>query len=102
MAWYGWLIVVSGTVGMLGVIGKSPVGRAVRWLWRRNIAHPLSSAAAGLVHDTVRPLIDEVKANAKVQHDEQNDTLQTIKATLAEHGQRLVLIEDHITRPKGG
>ncbi len=98
-----WKIILgtAAIITALGIIRTSPVGRLVRWLIRRNITEPLSAASRRLVHDTVRPMVDEVKANARQQHDEQNQSLQVIKSTLAGHGSRLSLIEDHITRPKG-
>lgn len=101
MDWWQPILITAAVVGALGVIWKSPIGRVIRWLCRRNISGPLSKAASRLVHDTVRPMVDEVKANARQQHDEQNHSLQVIKSTLAQHGSRLSYIEDHITRPKG-
>jgi hypothetical protein len=101
MAWYAWLLLASGAVTAFGTLDKSPVGRSIRWVMRQLVSGPLSRSVTRLVHDAVRPMVDEVKENARQQHDEQNHSLQTIKSTLAQHGQRLVLIEDHITRPKG-
>ena len=95
------ILATAAVLTALSVIKGSPIGRLVRWLVRRNITGPLSHASTRLVHDAVRPMIDEVKANAKQQHDEQNASLHVIKSTLAGHGSRLSLIEDHITRPKG-
>lgn len=100
MTWWQLILTIAGVIGALGVIWKSPVGRGVRWLWQRNIGQPLSKAAAGVIRSTVEPLIEDVKAASRSQHDEQNATLGTIKSTLASHGQRLILIEDHITKPR--
>ena len=94
------LLWVAGVVAACGVIARSYVGSLLRWLWWRNVGGPLKSAVSRTIHDTVGPLLDEVKAAARHQHDEQNGKLDTIKTTLSQHGQRLVLIEDHITRPK--
>lgn len=102
MTWYQPLLVLAGIVAACGVIWKSPIGAGIRWLWHRNITQPLKSASKTLIRDTVGPLVDDVKANAKAQHDEQNQKLAAIDAQLTEHSRRMSLIEDHITRPKGG
>lgn len=96
----GMLLWLAAVVTACGVIARSHIGRLLRWLWWRNIASPLKAAFSRTIHETVGPLLDEVKAAARHQHDEQNGKLDTIKTTLAQHGQRLVLIEDHITRPR--
>lgn len=101
MGW-GPVLWVAGTIAAITLIAKSPAGQVLRWLWNRNIGEPLSRASARVVRDTVSPMIDEVKAASRSQHDEQNGRLQQISDHLADHSRRLILIEDHITRPKGG
>lgn len=101
MNWYQTLLVVAGAIAALGVIWKSPIGTAVRWLLRRNVVTPLRSASKSLITETVQPMVDDIKANARAQHDEQNMRLDQITDRLDGHGRRLSLIEDHITRPRG-
>lgn len=94
------LLWFAGVLVACGVVWKSPVGRGARWVWSRLIGQPLSAAAAAVIRDTVAPMVDEVKAAARHQHDEQNGKLDVIKATLSHHGQRLTQIEDHVTKPR--
>jgi hypothetical protein len=101
MTWYP-LAWTAGAIVAMGVIWKSPIGTLLRWLLRRNIVQPLKAASRTLIHDTVGPLVDDVKANARAQHDEQNEKLAAIDSRLTDHSRRLSLIEDHITRPRGG
>jgi hypothetical protein len=101
MNWYQTLLVIAGAVGAAGVIWKSPVGKVIRWLARKNIVEPLKAASRSLIRETVAPLVDDVKAAARSQHDEQNSKLEDISDRLTDHSRRLSLIEDHITRPKG-
>lgn len=93
---------VAGTIVAFGIIWKSPIGTLLRWLLRRNIAQPLKAASRALISDTVAPMVDDIKANARAQHDEQNVKLAAIDSRLTDHSRRLSLIEDHITRPRGG
>lgn len=100
MTWYETLGIVAGSVAAVGVIWKSPIGTGVRWLLRRNVAEPLKAASRSVIHDTVGPLVADVKANAKAQHDEQNDKLGKIETRLVDHSRRLSQIEEFVTAPK--
>lgn len=76
-----------------------------RWLWRKmwrdaTGAHYGPAARASvLVRVAVSPLIDDVKAAARAQHDSQNAVLTGIASTLNDHGARIEAIEEVVTNP---
>ena len=67
---------VAGFVvsGLAAITAVSKL-KAVRWLWRKVVADPVSGFFARTVSGEVRPMIDEVKAASKAQHDEQNQRM---------------------------
>ena len=68
--------------------GKTPTGKIVRWLWRRNVGEPVSGWAKGLIRETVQPMIADSRAEimtaARTQHETQNDKLDGIDQRVSE------------------
>lgn len=92
-AWAGALLAVSAA------FKRTWPGRFLRWLWHRNITQPADERFARRVGSTVAPLIDGVKAAARIQHDEQNERLDAIRDAVGEHATRLTDIELALTTP---
>ena len=97
-----WLLAGLGVIGS-AFSAKTWPGRMVRVLWRRNISGPFWDAYdknldRGITR-TVSPLIDQVKAAARAQHDEQNTILQQISTTQDDQGARLTALEQYVTTP---
>lgn len=78
---------------------RTPTGKAFRWVWKRLVTEPADQRFGRRVGLTVAPLIDDVKAKAKTQHDEQNVKLDAINSRLDDHADRLTDIETAITNP---
>jgi hypothetical protein len=86
------LTVLAGICGALGVIWVF-FRKPLKWLWRRILSGPFWAAydvrqEAG-IHRVVLPMVDELKAASKAQHDEQN-------ATLANHGEGIATVSGQV------
>lgn len=74
------LALVSALTASL--LPKMPLGRVIRWLWRRNVAEPVSRWAHEVIKTTVEPMIaesrGEIMAASRQQHEAQNEKLDAI------------------------
>lgn len=86
-------ILAGSIVGALVVVVR-PIRRPLVWVWRQLVAAPL---ARWLQSTVVRPMVDEVRAASKAQHDEQNAKLDIQGGKLDDLGRRMTAVEDFIT-----
>lgn len=80
--WGEWVVWLSLFVGALVALWRSPLAKPVRWVWAQLVTLPRSRRRAAEIAAAVRPMVDEIKAASKAQHDEQN-------VILAHHADRL-------------
>lgn len=90
-----WLVGVALTMSALW--SKTPVGKFVRWLWRRNVSDPAGQWARHQIESTVDPMLAAVKAEvmaaSRAQHEEQNEKLDHATAQRAAIHDRLDRLE---------
>lgn len=90
-----WLAGAALTLAALW--SKTPVGKFVRWLWRRNVSDPAGQWARHQIEATVNPMLESVKAEvmaaSRAQHDEQNEKLDRAAAQRAMIHERLDKLE---------
>lgn len=90
-----WLVGAALTLAALW--SKTPVGKFVRWLWRRNVSDPAGQWARHQIEATVNPMLESVKAEvmaaSRAQHDEQNEKLDRAAAQRALIHERLDKLE---------
>jgi Co/Zn/Cd efflux system component len=70
-----WLVEVAASLGIvaglltaLGVILRSPLGRVVRWVWRRLFGDPVTSWLQRATLAAVAPELDKARAENAEQH----------------------------------
>lgn len=77
----------AGVVTLSSVWRQTPAGKAVRWLWRKNVSGPAGAWAQTQVRHTVEPMLETVKTEvmsaSRQQHDEQNRRLDVLEAHIA-------------------
>lgn len=85
----GDVMLLLGVLAALtaSLLPRAPLGRVVRWLWRRNVSQPVGAWAQRVVRDTVEPMIAasraEIMAASRCQHEEQNNKLDAIEGRVA-------------------
>jgi hypothetical protein len=72
--------VIAGIVVALGVItAKTPLGRIVRWLYKRLFGQPLTDWAQRTIHGVVGPEIAALSGRNDEQHAENGERLAHIE-----------------------
>lgn len=111
------LIGISTATGAMVMIGKSPLGRAMRWVWGRLVSEPLRTwhqdAVDEVIEARVKPittansdridfLVSELTTNGGSSVKDQVTSLvagqRRLFSMLGEHRDRLEAVEDHLTR----
>lgn len=81
-SWLEYAVWLSGALLALVALWRSPILAPLRWAWRRLVTLPRSEARTAEVARAVRPMVDELRAAAKAEHDAQF-------VLLREHAERL-------------
>lgn len=70
-----WLVGLATDLGITAAliasvvaILRSPLGRVVRWAWRRLVGDPVTDWAKASIESTVSPQIDKLRAENSQQH----------------------------------
>ena len=76
------LMWVAAFVAAVTALWRSPVLKPVRWSWERLVTDPRRERRQADITAAMRPMVDELRASAKSEHEAQNEILR-------EHGDRL-------------
>lgn len=64
------------------VIARSPLGKALTWLWRRIFGEPVAAFANRVVVAAVEPHFKELRAENTAQHKENAEVLRACEARI--------------------
>ncbi len=81
-SWIEYAVWLAGAFLALVALWRSPAGTPIRFVWRRLVTEPRSEARTAEIGRAMRPLVDELRAAAKAEHEAQN-------VILHEHAERL-------------
>lgn len=81
-SWGEVAVWAAGGLLTIAALIKSPVGKPVRFVWQQLVTAPRQQRQAAALESAMRPMVEELKAASRAQHDEQN-------AMLREHSERL-------------
>lgn len=107
----GWLIevgtdvaIVAGVIASSAAIFRSPLGRIVRWVWRRLVGAPVTEWAHRAIESTVSPQIEKLRSENAQQHAAASaeraeqmqmllDRFEIVDRLAAVHEQRITALE---------
>jgi hypothetical protein len=84
------IVTLGALSAAVGTLVKSPLGRPVRWLWRRNISEPIG----GWAQDNVRTVVDE-RIDHLMHHNNSGSSLKDLADSQENLTKQVAMLLDH-------